>query len=88
MGSFSFNPPLSLIEERRWFLAVTSFEAHNSVFIITDENKSFSISILGRWRISDSLIERINDKLKILLKLSSQNDIELHVKEVEMSKYL
>ena len=58
------------------------FKTTNSVFDITDENKSFSISIPGRWRIPIYLEDRISDKLKNLLKLKSENDIELYVEEV------
>ena len=39
--TFSFNPPLNLIEEMDWFLAVTSFEATNFVFDITNESNCF-----------------------------------------------
>ena len=46
------------------------------------ENNCFAISIPGRWRIPNYLPEGIIVKLKNLLKLSSQNDIELHVEEV------
>ena len=49
MQSFSFNPPLNLVEEAEWLLGVSSFEATNSVFIITNENNSFSITIPGQW---------------------------------------
>ena len=38
METFSFNPPINLSEEGKWLLAVTSFEATNSVFNITSEN--------------------------------------------------
>ena len=31
--TFSFNPPINLLEGRKWLLAVTSFEATSSVFI-------------------------------------------------------
>ena len=47
MQPFSFNPPIKLNEEDRWLLAVTSFEARNSVFNTTDENNSFSVSTPG-----------------------------------------
>ena len=43
--AFSFSPPINLVEEGKWLLAVTSLEAPNSVFNITDENNSFSIAI-------------------------------------------
>ena len=39
--NFSFNPPINFFDEGKWLLAVTSFEATNSVFNITDENSSF-----------------------------------------------
>ena len=42
--TFSFNPPINLSEEGKRFLAVTSFEATNAVFNITNENNGFSIS--------------------------------------------
>ena len=49
MQTFSFSPPMNLIEEGKWLLAVSSFECTNSVFDITDENNSFSITIPGHW---------------------------------------
>ena len=54
LQTFSFKPPWTLFEGN-WLLAVSSFEATNSVFHITDENKSFSISIPGYWRIPNCL---------------------------------
>ena len=47
--TFSFNPPIKLIENK-WLLAVSSFECTNSVFNITDENNSFSIIIPGHYQ--------------------------------------
>ena len=47
MESFSFNPPINTFEEGKWLLAVTSFEATNSVFKLPSEKKSFAISIPG-----------------------------------------
>ena len=81
--TFSFSPPLNFFEEGKWLLAVTSFEATNSVSNITQEINSFSISIPRRWRISIYLSVVIIDKLRDLLKLRSENDIELHVEEVK-----
>ena len=40
MENFSFSPPINLFEEGKSLLAVTSFEATNSVFNITDKNNS------------------------------------------------
>ena len=44
LKTFAFNPSINLIEEGKWLLAVTSFEATNSVFIINHENNLFSIT--------------------------------------------
>ena len=80
LQSFSFSPPLNLVEEGKWLLAVTSCEATNSVFYITDENNSFSITMPGHWESRSA--EKSSDELNNLLELRSQNGIELHVKEV------
>ena len=60
---------------------MTSFECTISVFNLTNENNSFSISIPGHWKSEDSE-ELINERNE-LLELKSGNGIELHVKEVE-----
>ena len=39
--TFTFNPPNNFSEEGKMFLAVTFSAATNSIFTITDENKSF-----------------------------------------------
>ena len=49
MQTFSFNPPINLADEGKRLLAVTSFECTNSVYKLTNENKSFSISTKGHW---------------------------------------
>jgi len=77
---FSFNPSINLVEEGKWLLAITSFEATNSVFNITDENNSFSIITPGHWSSQNS--EEIVDELNNLLDLRSKNDLDLHIKEV------
>ena len=76
--TFSFNPPINLIEEDKWLLAVSSFECTNSVFNITDENNSFSIIIPGHY-LNESDEKTIND----LNKLLDLKSLELHVKEVK-----
>ena len=81
METHYFSPPINLAEEGKWLSAVTSFETTNSVFNITVENNAFSISKPGHWRIPNYLEEYLNDQLKNLLELKSQNDIELHVQE-------
>ena len=82
METFLFNPPINLNEEGKRLLAVTSFEATNSVFNKIDENNSFSISVPGRWRIPVYLEDGIFDELKNLQKLNSEDDFVLHVEEV------
>ena len=76
--TFSFNPPLNLLEESRWLLGVSLFDFTNSVFNITNENNSFSIIIPGHYQ-TDFAEKKIND-LKKLLELKS---LELHVEEVK-----
>ena len=78
--TLSFIPAFNIVEEDEWLLAVTSFEATNFVFNITDENDSLSITIPGHWS-SDSA-EKTIDELNKILELRSQNDSDLHVKQV------
>ena len=77
MQTFSFNPPINLIEEDKWLLAVSSFECTNSVFNITNDNNSFSIIIQGHWETE--FAEKTIDEVNRLLDLKS---LELHVNEV------
>ena len=77
MQTFSFNPPIILVEEGEWFLGVTLLDCTNSVFNLTDENNSFSVSIPGHWQTKSA--ERTLYTLNKLLELRS---VELHVKEV------
>ena len=74
------NPPIKLFQEGKWLLAVTSNEAKNSVFIITPENNTSSITIPCHWNSKSA--EKTFDKLLKLVKLRSQNDIELHFERV------
>ena len=78
MQTFSFNPPINLVGEGEWLLAVSSFECTNSVFNITDENNSFSIIIPGHYE--DKFAEKTIDNLNKLLELKS---LDLHVEEVK-----
>ena len=80
MQTFSFNPPLNLVEEGKWLLAVSSFECTNSVYNINNENNSFSITVPGHWESKS--VEKIITDLNKLLKLRSENGIELRVEEV------
>ena len=75
--TISFNPPINLIEEDKWLLAVSSFECTNSFFNITDENNSFSIIIPGHYQ--NKTDEKTIDDLNKFLELKS---LELHVNEV------
>ena len=75
--TFSFNPPINLVEEDKLLLAVSSFECKNSVFNITDDNNSFSIIIPGHW--VTEFVEKIINELNRLLELRS---LDLHVNEV------
>ena len=76
MPTFSFNPPIKLVEGK-WLLAVSSFECTNSVFNITNENNSFSIIIPGHHQTE--FAEKIINDLNTLLELKS---LELNVEEV------
>ena len=78
MQTFSFNPPINLVEEDKWLLAVSSFECTNSVFNITDENNTFSIIIPGHYQNESD--EKTIDNLNELLELKS---LELHVEELK-----
>ena len=77
MQTFSFNPPINLVEEGKWLLAVSSLECTNSVFNITNENNSFSIIIPGHYETKSA--EKTIDELNKLLELKS---LELPVAEV------
>ena len=78
--TFSFNPPINLLEEGKRLLAVSLFECTNSVFKITNENNSFSIIIPGHYETVSA--QKTIDELNNLLELMSQNGIELHVEQV------
>ena len=64
----------------KWLLAVCSVAAVNSAFNTTDENNSFSITILGHWNCKSA--EKVFDKLIKLIDLRSPNDNDLHVEQV------
>ena len=77
MQTFSFNPPINLVEEGKWLMAVSLFDCTNSVYNITNENNSFSIIIIPGHYESE-FPEEIIDELDELLDLKS---LELHVAE-------
>ena len=74
--TFSFNPPINLVEEGRWLLGVSFFECTNSVFNKINENNSFSIIIPGHYQTE--FAEKMINDLNKLLELKS---LELHVEE-------
>ena len=76
MHTFSFSPPVNLVEEGKWLLAVSSFECSNSVFNINNENNSFSIIIPGHNQTE--FAEKTVDNLKRLLEPKS---LKLHVEK-------
>ena len=80
MQTFSFNPPINLVEEGKWLLAVSSFECTKSIYNITNENNSFSIIVGGHYQNKSD--EKTIDELNKLLELRSQNGIDLHVEQV------
>ena len=84
METISFNPPINLVEEGEWLLGVTSFEATISVFKITDENNSLSITTPGHWNSESA--EKTIGELNKLIELRSENDIELHVEQQVIKK--
>ena len=77
MQTFSFSPPINLVEEGKWLLEVSSLECTNSVFNITNENTPFSTIIPGHYQNKSD--EKTNDNLIKILELAS---LELHVEEV------
>ena len=81
MQTFSFSPPVNLVDEGNWLIGVTSFESTNSVFNISDDINAFSITIplvIGKT----NLLKKTIDELNKLWELRSQNGIELHVEQV------
>ena len=76
MQTFSFNPPINLVEDKR-LLGVSSFECTNSFFNITNENNSFSIIIPGHYKTE--FAEKVVNDLNDLYELKS---LELHVEAV------
>ena len=78
MQTFSFNPPINLVEEGKWLLAVSSLECTNSVFNITNKNNSFSIIIPGHYKTE--FAEKVVNDLNELYELTCE--LELHVEEI------
>ena len=81
MEAFSFNPPINLSVEGKWLIAVTTFEATNSVINMSNGDKSYSISTPSFWNPKG--VEETINKRENYSDFRSQNDIEWHLKEVE-----
>ena len=69
MQTFSFSPPINLVEKGKWLLAVSSFQCTNSVFNKTNDNNGFSITIPGHSESKSA--EKTIDELNKLLELRS-----------------
>ena len=72
--TFPFLPPINLVEEGKRLLGVTSFEAINCVFNITNENNSFSITTPGTWNSKSA--QKTFDELIKVSELRFENDIK------------
>ena len=77
MQTFSFNPPINLVEEGKWLLGLSSLERTTSVVNITNEKNCFSIIIPGHYRT-----EFAEKKVIDLNKLLELKSLELHMEEV------
>ena len=80
MQTFSFNPPINLMDQSKRLISVTNSEATNSVFNITDKNISLSITIPCQW--DSKYAEKAFDAINKFLELKSQKSTELHVEQV------
>ena len=78
--NFSFGPLTNPDDEGKWLLAVPSFKTTDSVFNQTHEKHLFSNIAPGHWS-TENTEETINI-LNNLLSLRSENDLDLHIKEV------
>ena len=67
MQTFSFNPPLNLVEKGKWLLGVSSYTLKNCVYNITNENNSFSINIPGHYQteFAEKMIINLNKLLEL-----------------------
>ena len=85
MESFSFSPPRYLVEEGKWLFGVNYFECTNSAFRITDEKNLFGSTTPRHWKTQSA--EKTIDELDKLIEPTSQNGIELHVKQFRKKMY-
>ena len=83
--TFPLNPLITLVEGGKWLLAVSSFEATNSVFNMLNENNSFSITTPGHWK--SNFAQKTLDELNKLIHLRYEKDNDLHVDQVRKKGY-
>ena len=74
MITFSISPPIPLVEEGKWVMAVTSSGAIVFVFNMKNENNILSFSILSYWFTRGD--QRTIIRMKESLVLRDENDIE------------
>ena len=72
---------MNLVGGCKWLMGATCFEWTNSVFKVTDETNTFLKTLPCNWNIKKA--EKSIAELNKILELRSQNDIELHVEQVE-----
>ena len=84
MQTFSVSPPINLVEEGKWLLAMSSFECTKSVFKLTKENNSFSITIPNHWNSKSG--EKPIDELHKVLDFRSENNIVLYIEQVRKKR--
>ena len=70
METFYYSPSMNTVEEGKRLKSVTTFEATNFVFNITDENNSFSNTLPDHWDSEDGeeFIKKINGILGLDIK--------------------
>ena len=94
MQTFSFDPPINLVEEGKWVMAVSLFDCTNCVYNITNENNSFSIIIPGHYKteFAEKVINDLNElyeleSLELVVEAVRErgNIIKLADKEYELS---
>ena len=73
MEMFSVSPPVNLVEEAKWFLAVTSFEATTSVLVEkTESSKTVEFKAIFKtpfqkcWLATENLKKKMFSCLHVL----------------------
>ena len=81
MQTFSFNPPINLVEGGNWLMAVSLLECTTSVFNISNENNSISIIIPGVYQNKSD-----EETIAYLNKLLELKSLESHVEVVRIKE--